>query len=116
MSLDLGLQDTVVIVTGAAGQIGQVITEAFLQAGCLGVAGLDINTAKCSLRHEKLVWEQVDITNEATMQAAWDRVQTRFSQTPTVCVHAAGLDLSFVTHFPSITEMPVEQFTRTVMV
>lgn len=116
LDLGLGLETSVVVVTGAAGQIGQVIVEAFLEAGCFGVAGLDLNIAKCALQHEKLIWEQVDTTDEPAIQSVWDRITKRFGHVPTVCVHAAALDLSFVPHYGSMSQMPVEQFTRTMTV
>lgn len=116
VSLDLGLESSVIVVTGAAGQIGKVIIETFLEAGCFGVAGLDINAANVALRHENLIWEQADTTDEANMQNAWASITKHFGRVPTVCIHAAAFDLSFVPHFSSMSQMPVEQFTRTLTV
>ncbi|KAF4950566.1 hypothetical protein FGADI_8125 [Fusarium gaditjirri] len=107
MDLGLGLQGDVVVVTGAGGQIGQVIVEAFLSAGCL-VGGFDIDKSKFIKQHWNLFWVAVDTTDEVGMTAAWKSVEERFNATPTICVCAAAVDLSFVEHHSSITKMPTK--------
>ncbi|KAF5639278.1 short chain dehydrogenase [Fusarium sp. NRRL 52700] len=113
MDLGLGLQGDVVVVTGAGGQIGQVIVEAFLSAGCL-VGGFDIDKSKFIKQHENLFWVAVDTTDETGMIVAWNSVEERFNATPTLCVCAAAVDLSFIEHHSSITKMPTSQFRRTL--
>lgn len=114
MDLNLKLEGTVAIVTGAAGQIGSVISDAFLAAGCF-VGALDIDINKSKRVHERLHWVEVDTTNESDMRKAWNEVMTVFRGTvPTVCVAAAALDLSYIKHHQSITKMPIEQFRKTI--
>lgn len=113
MDLELGLQDNVVVVTGAGGLIGQVIVDAFLNAGCL-VGGFDINKVKFVKQHENLFWVEVDTTDETGMAAAWKSVEERFDRIPTICVCAAAVDLSFIEHHSSIINMPTSQFRRTL--
>ncbi|KAH7226911.1 hypothetical protein BKA60DRAFT_556996 [Fusarium oxysporum] len=113
MDLGLGLQGDVVVVTGAGGQIGQVIVEAFLAAGCF-VGGFDIDKSKFVKEHQNLFWVAVDTTDEAGMFSAWKSVDERFNATPTLCVCAAAVDLSFVEHHSSITKMSTSQFRRTL--
>jgi len=113
MDLGLGLQGDVVVVTGAGGQIGQVIVEAFLAAGCF-VGGFDIDKSKFVKEHQNLFWVAVDTTDEADMFSAWKSVEGRFNATPTLCVCAAAVDLSFVEHHSSITKMSTSQFRRTL--
>ncbi|KAM0084806.1 hypothetical protein ACKRZS_002987 [Fusarium odoratissimum] len=113
MDLGLGLRGDVVVVTGAGGQIGQVIVEAFLSAGCL-VGGFDIDKSKFVKQHENLFWVAADTTDEAGMIAAWKSVEERFNAAPTLCVCAAAVDLSFIEHHSSITKMPTSQFRRTL--
>lgn len=113
MDLGLGLQGDVVVVTGAGGQIGQVIVEAFLSAGCF-VGGFDIDKSKFVKQHQNLFWIAVDTTDEEGMIAAWKSVEERFKATPTLCVCAAAVDLSFIEHHSSITKMPTSQFRRTL--
>ncbi|KAH7211503.1 hypothetical protein DER44DRAFT_195158 [Fusarium oxysporum] len=113
MDLGLGLQGDVVVVTGAGGQIGQVIVEAFLAAGCF-VGGFDIDKSKFVKEHQNLFWVAVDTTDEAGMVSAWKSVEGRFNATPTLCVCAAAVDLSFVEHHSSITKMSTSQFRRTL--
>lgn len=114
MDIELDLGGSVAIVTGAAGQIGSVITDAFLSAGCfVGAFDIDINKSKKS--HERLHWIQVDTTNESDVKRAWEEVTNKFQGVvPTVCVAAAALDLSYIKHYRSITRMPVEQFRNTI--
>jgi NAD(P)-dependent dehydrogenase (short-subunit alcohol dehydrogenase family) len=113
MDLSLGLEGTVVIVTGAGGQIGRVIMEALLSAGCL-VGAIDINASNFKRQHENLLWVLADTTDESDMGLAWQKVETHFSLLPTTCICAAALDLSFIPHHQSIVSMPVEQFRRTM--
>ncbi|KAF5658158.1 short chain dehydrogenase [Fusarium circinatum] len=113
MDLGLGLQGDVVVVTGAGGQIGQIIVEAFLSAGCF-VGGFDIDKSKFAKQHQNLFWVAVDTTDEEGMNAAWKSVEERFHATPTLCVCAAAVDLSFIEHHSSITKMPLSQFRRTL--
>ncbi|KAF5971113.1 short-chain dehydrogenase reductase sdr [Fusarium coicis] len=113
MDLGLSLQGDAVVVTGAGGQIGQVIVEAFLSAGCF-VGGFDIDKSKFIKQYENLFWVAVDTTDEDGIIAAWKSVEERFNATPTVCVCAAAVDLSFIEHHSSITKMPTSQFRKTL--
>ncbi|KAF4832499.1 2,5-dichloro-2,5-cyclohexadiene-1,4-diol dehydrogenase [Colletotrichum tropicale] len=113
MDLGLGLEGVIVAVTGAGGQIGQVIVEAFLSAGCF-VGALDIDNRKFQREHKNLLWLQCDTTEERSVSDAWASVCSRFGDWPAVCVCAAALDLSFVKHHASIVQMSVEQFRKTL--
>ena len=113
IDLGFGLEDTVAIVTGAGGQIGRVILAVLLNAGCK-VAALDIDKAKFSIRHERLLWLEVDTTDEQQVRDCWEKAENHFSAIPTVCICAAALDLSFVPRHDSILTLPVEQFRRTM--
>ncbi|KAH0424324.1 hypothetical protein CcaCcLH18_11614 [Colletotrichum camelliae] len=113
MDLGLDLEGTTVMVTGAGGQIGQVIVDAFLTAGCF-VVGLDIDDTKFKMQDKNLLWLKCDTTDEKSVLDAWASVAIRFGSWPTVCVCAAALDLSFVKHHASITEMSAEQFRKTL--
>ncbi|KAK2773899.1 short-chain dehydrogenase reductase sdr [Colletotrichum kahawae] len=113
MDLGLDLEGTTVVVTGAGGQIGQVIVDAFLTAGCF-VVGLDIDDTKFKMQDKNLLWLKCDTTDEKSVFDAWASVAIRFGSWPTVCVCAAALDLSFVKHHATITEMSAEQFRKTL--
>ncbi|KAI5461820.1 hypothetical protein BGZ63DRAFT_414462 [Mariannaea sp. PMI_226] len=114
MDLGIGLEDTVVAITGAGGQIGQVIVDAFLSAGCyVGAFDIKFHSPK---QHDRLLFVSVDTTDEEAMGKAWNTVKDRFHAFPTVCVCAAALDLSFIEHHRSITNMSSEQFRRTMEV
>lgn len=115
MDLGLDLERTVVVVTGAGGQIGRVIVDAFLSAGCY-VGAFDVDESKFTKQHDgdTILWVGVDVTDERAMRAAWQRVEDYFQRSPTVCVAAAALDLSFVERHQSIISMPTEQFRKTL--
>lgn len=113
MNLDLGLEDTVVVVTGAGGQIGRVIVEAFLKAGCF-VGALDIDKSKFGPQHHRLLWVQADTSNEEQMVSAWKEVEAHFQCVPSVCVCAAAVDLSFLERHSSIVSMSTDQFRKTL--
>ncbi|KAK5937002.1 hypothetical protein PMZ80_010751 [Knufia obscura] len=114
MDISFGLDGCLVVVTGASGHIGKVIVDAFLEAGCC-VVGLDIKVQSSPKQHERLRWIEVDITSESVVRNAWSEAQRHFNgRVPTVCVCAAGLDLSYIDHHQSVADMPVEQFRRTL--
>ncbi|KAF4996918.1 hypothetical protein FDECE_12241 [Fusarium decemcellulare] len=113
MDLGLGLEDSVVVITGAGGQIGQVIVDAFLSAGCY-VGAFDIDGSKFNRQHERLLWIAVDTSHEEAMTTAWHKVEEHFHAFPSVCVCAAAMDLSFIEHHKSITNMSVDQFRKTI--
>lgn len=49
------------------------------------------------------------------MDDAWARVRAHFAgDLPTICICAAGLDLSFLDHHRSIADLPVGQFRDTL--
>lgn len=112
--LSLSLEDSVAIVTGAAGQIGSVIVDALLAAGCY-VGAFDINPPADSTPRQRLMWTRVDITDEESVRTAWSGVARRSGgRVPTICICAAGLDLSFIDHHQSAADMSVSQFRRTL--
>lgn len=112
--LGLGLEDSVAIVTGAGGQIGRVIVDALLAAGCY-VGGLDVNLPSDLRIHERITWSRVDITDEEAVRVAWSHVSQRFDgRIPSICICAAGLDLSFLAHHQSAADMPILQFRKTL--
>lgn len=113
MDLSFDLEGTVVVITGAGGQIGQVLLDAFLSAGCL-VAGLDIKLPNSRRQEDNLLWLEANTTDEDAMARAWRSVETKFHKIPTACICAAALDLSFVQHHHSITTLSAEQFRRTI--
>jgi len=114
MDISLGLEGHLVVVTGASGHIGKVIVDAFLAAGS-NVACLDIKAHDSSIQHQLLHRIEVDIAKEHAVRDAWKEAQKHFGgKVPTICVCAAGLDLSYINHHQSIADMPVEQFRRTL--
>lgn len=114
IDLGLGLEGTVVIVTGAGGQIGRTVVESFLKAGSF-VVGFDINEVQFSYQHERLLWQKVDITDEKQIANGFEHARTHFGPAM-VLVAAAGLDLSFVQHHVSAIDLSAEQFRRTMEV
>lgn len=114
MDTSLGLEGCLVVVTGARGQIGQVLVEAFLAAGC-DVAALDIKPCSSDQQQDRLHSIEVDTTSESAVSGAWSEAQRHFNgKVPAVCVCAAGLDLSYIDHHSSVVDMTVEQFRKTL--
>lgn len=79
-----GLHDKVVVLTGAAGGFGRVLTEAFLAAGAK-VAALDVSEqgldqlAVLANGSSNLITRRTDIGNYADCEAATAEVQRKFS-------------------------------------
>ena len=115
-SLDIGLdfKGTHVLITGGAGYIGSAVVSAFLQLGA-SVTVLDIAPHKLKIVHDRLLIIQTDTTSEAAITTAFEKASAAFG-VPTVCVALAALDLSVLPHHESLTEMPYEQWRRTMQV
>lgn len=114
MNVGYALEKEVVVVTGAGGQIGRCIVQAFLAAGCY-VLGVDIDSRKFrQFTDARLHWVGADITKPGEVENAWTEAEKEFGATPGICIAAAGLDLSFIPHHNSICDMPVEQFRKTL--
>lgn len=116
LDLDLGLDftGTHVLITGGAGYIGSAVVRAFLQLGA-SVTVLDIAPQKLNIVHDRLHVIQNDTTSEEAVADAFEQASAAFG-VPTVCVALAALDLSVLPHHESLTEMPFEQWRRTMQV
>jgi NAD(P)-dependent dehydrogenase (short-subunit alcohol dehydrogenase family) len=102
MTLDLGLEGRVAIVTGALGKLGPVWTEALEGAGAV-VIKLDVQDASGV--------EQADVTDRAALEAVRERFDTPF-----VLVNNAGIDQppEAGARTYRIEDVPLEDFRRTV--
>jgi len=93
-----GVRDSVVVITGALGQIGAAFTTEFLRRGAR-VAAMGRSVAPERVREvfgedadtERLLAVPVDITRKQSIEAALDAVQERWG-TPSVLINNAGLD------------------------
>ncbi|KAI4130007.1 MAG: hypothetical protein LQ347_003539 [Umbilicaria vellea] len=112
-SLDLGLSDSHVVITGGAGFIGSAAVSAFLAAGAK-VTALDINPSKLTLTHERLHIVKADITSESELDSAFEEARLKFGVIQ-CCVALASLDLSVLPHV-SLIDMAAEQWRRTFRV
>jgi 3-oxoacyl-[acyl-carrier protein] reductase len=84
--IDTGLRNKVVIVTGAAAGIGKATARRFAQEGCR-VASWDVKDAQAE---EGGVFQKVDVTNGASVQAAVEEVFARWGAIH-VLVNNAGI-------------------------
>ena len=90
--------------------------QAFLAAGCL-VTAIDMDSAKLSRlpKHDRLRGDAVDITNEAQLEKAFETAVSQFGLV-SVCIAAAGKDLSYLHHHQSMADMPTDQWAETMRV
>jgi NAD(P)-dependent dehydrogenase (short-subunit alcohol dehydrogenase family) len=114
--LSLGLTNTHVLITGGAGYIGSATVKAFLAAGAV-VSAFDINAEKIAAfpKHPNLFWQNVDITDEPAMQAAFEKAVHDHGVIQ-VCVALASIDYSYLEHHASLVDMSVDQWRRTARV
>lgn len=124
VSLSLGLENTHVVITGAAGEIGRTTVSAFLSAGAK-VSCFDID-ARSIARLEHRSWDimkgcpdsadmqphVVDVTIEQDMVKAFGDAIENYGPVQ-CCVALAALDLSVLPHHQSLCEMPLDQWKRT---
>ncbi|KAF2090869.1 NAD-P-binding protein [Saccharata proteae CBS 121410] len=116
--LDLGLEDTHVLVTGGTGLIGRAVVNAFLYAGA-NVSVLDINAPTATdedddEQSQRLVLH-ADVSSEESIEDAWAKATARFGPVA-CCVALASLDLSVLPHVTSAADMGFEQFMKTLEV
>jgi len=109
MTHDANGDRTVAVVTGAAQGIGRAIAARLLAQG-YAVAGLDVDeqvTASMSSLHGRALGLTVDITDEAAVRDAFDRVAAELGP-PRVLVNNAAL----TAHISSILKMDLERWRR----
>ncbi len=82
------LSGAVVLITGAGGEIGQASTKAFVDAGVAKVyAATRVDGAEVGLAHERVVPIHLDVTDQASIDAAAARCTD-----VTVLVNNAGVN------------------------
>ncbi|KIW93002.1 uncharacterized protein Z519_06851 [Cladophialophora bantiana CBS 173.52] len=109
----LALEGSHVLVTGSSGAIGSVVVKAFLAAGAY-VSAFDIIDPREPIKHERLYFQKVDITDESGLEQAMESARAKYGVL-TTCVLAAGLDLSYCPHH-SLVDMPLQAWQRVLNV
>ncbi|KAL9108251.1 MAG: hypothetical protein Q9227_006989 [Pyrenula ochraceoflavens] len=112
--LGLHLENTNVLVTGGAGFIGQATVQAFLAAGATVVAW-DIQPSKMTFQHDRLYWDNVDISSERAVEEAFEKAYKQIGVIQ-CAVALASKDLSYIPHHRSLVDMPLEQWRETFRV
>jgi 3-oxoacyl-[acyl-carrier protein] reductase len=84
--IETGLKDKVVIVTGAAGGIGEATARRFAGEGCR-VASWDLRDGEAQ---KDGVFQKVDVTSAVSVEAALSELISRWA-TPYVLVNNAGI-------------------------
>ena len=110
-NIDLGLQDTHVLVTGGCGLIGRVVVHAFLSAGAR-VTIIDLNM-ECPFdsSNSNLLYATADITNIEQMDKAFENAEKKFGPI-TTCIALASLDLSVLQQSESLADMDPKTWQR----
>jgi NAD(P)-dependent dehydrogenase (short-subunit alcohol dehydrogenase family) len=112
-NLGLGLEGTHCLITGAAGQIGRVVLQAFVQAGAR-VTAVDLRLENLpEYPKDQVRWEAADIRDETQMGRIFAEAADAFGVIAT-CVAIAGLDLSFIEHHATMADMSLAQWERTI--
>lgn len=109
--MDTGLRDKVVVITGGAGGIGKACAQAFAAEGArVVVADVNLEAAKGAARElgsdDRALAVQVDVTNQESVKAMFDRAVQTFGQVD-VLVNGAGIFYRL-----PIDEIPVEQWDK----
>ena len=108
------MADQVAFVTGAESGIGAACATALAEAGFdiailffKDQAAADVTRASVASAGRKAVTVQADVSDEAAVEAAFDRVKAELG-TPTVLVNSAGLNQSGV----NVADMSTAQWLR----
>jgi NAD(P)-dependent dehydrogenase (short-subunit alcohol dehydrogenase family) len=118
ISLDLGLADRSIVVTGGAGLIGRVVVDHFLAAGSK-VSSFDIVYPKDDLSQPDLARPtfraiHCDVSSEASVQQAF-AMATQAHGPVEICIALASLDLSVLEPTP-FADASLSQLQRVLSV
>jgi NAD(P)-dependent dehydrogenase (short-subunit alcohol dehydrogenase family) len=109
--IDLGLEQTHVVVTGGCGLIGRVVVHAFLAAGaCVTVIDLK-GECPFDLNERNLLCCNADITNAEQVDRAFEDAENKFGPVET-CIALASLDLSVLPQCESLADMDPATWQR----
>ncbi len=97
------LDNKLVVITGATGQLGRVICRAFQQAGAI-VVGVDINTNANTLK--KVDYYQADISNKDQVNEVFLKIIEKYKKFD-ILINNAG-----VSTFEPFEQRPEESFDR----
>lgn len=98
------IENKTVLITGAAGQLGQVLVDAYLNAGAKVVA-TDLNLdVYASRESDNLICEHMNIAEIESVEAAFDKIFERLGKVD-VLVNNAGVSV-----FEPFEERPEESF------
>lgn len=111
LDLDLGLKGTHVLLTGAAGAIGDATLQAFLAAGA-NVTAVDLAADKITTKGDNVLAVKADISDEKQMIDAFKAGYEKFGVAQT-CIALASIDFSYLGHYDTMIDLPVEQFAHT---
>jgi NAD(P)-dependent dehydrogenase (short-subunit alcohol dehydrogenase family) len=98
--------DRVAVVTGAAGNLGRAVADAFAAAGAR-VAGVDHGTGTPVGEGERRLTVRADLLDEASTRAAADAVLARWGRIDILCNIAGGFAMG-----PPVHETPDDLWRR----
>lgn len=84
------VQDRVIVITGGLGRLGRCFCEALVERGAR-VALFDVGIDRHHLTHDQVIVLEADVTSKASLEAALDRLTTRWG-VPFGLINNAALD------------------------
>jgi len=111
--------NTIAVVTGGASGLGRATVEEFVKVG-IKVAILDVNQEAgdlvvTELGSDKALFIETDVTSDASVEAAFEQVLTKFSKVD-ICVNCAGIAPAKKVLDRDGNAQPLASFSKTISI
>lgn len=113
LSLDFGLSNTHVLITGGNGAIGSVTVQLFLLAGCkVTIFDLKPSSDSALESNPNVQYIKVDISSESQVFEGFQKAYEKFGLVQ-ICVCLASKDLSYLPHWDNFDQFSTQQWKST---
>lgn len=91
MKVNYNFDNKIVVVTGAAGQLGSALCKRFLLSNAK-VVGVDIQEIKFTSDQDNFLFLKADVTNKSQIEGALHSIKSTYNDTPSILINNAAID------------------------